>query len=176
MLELHLVRRDGDFIFECSFDLTFSSAHLRYISGFHNLSYAYRVHTATPYVHTCIPEIHKLRAQRDIFIFHVICILQNRAAYQVLSGGIISFGESRSFIFLLKRRVCSLDEIVKLILFGEEYYEWIYLFFFFELKQSIGESGKLIFIEEFLILYFCGEGTYHFMIEVNVLFFSIQFY
>lgn len=167
MLELHLVRRDGDFIFECSFDLTFSSAHLRYISGFHNLSYAYRVHTATPYVHTCIPEIHKLRAQRDIFIFHVICILQNRAAYQVLSGGIISFGESCSFIFLLKRRVRSLDEIVKLILFGEEYYEWIYL---------LGAFEKLIFIEEFLILYFCGEETYHFMIEVNVLFFSIQFY
>lgn len=139
LLELHLVRRDGDFIFECSFDLTFSSAHLRYISGFHNLSYAYRVHTATPYVHTCIPEIHKLRAQRDIFIFHVICILQNRAAYQVLSGGIISFNESCSFIFLLKRRVRSLDEIVKLILFGRnitsEYICWAHLKNWYSLRN-----------------------------------------
>lgn len=37
--------------------ITFCSAHLRYISGFHKLS----MHTAytppTPYVHTCIPEI-----------------------------------------------------------------------------------------------------------------------
>lgn len=136
LLELH---RWGDFIFECSFDLTFSSAHLRYISGFHNLSYAYRVHTATPYVHTCIPEIHKLRAQRDIFIFHVICILQNRAAYQVLSGGIISFNESCSFIFLLKRRVRSLDEIVKLILFGRnitsEYICWAHLKNWYSLRN-----------------------------------------
>lgn len=165
MLELHLVRRDGDFIFECSFDLTFSSAHLRYISGFHNLSYAYRVHTATPYVHTCIPEIHKLRAQRDIFIFHVICILQNRAAYQVLSGGIISFGESRSFIFLLKRRVlsgwnCKIDTLREGIL---------------RVNIFVGRIWK-IDIHWGIFNTFCGEGTYYFMIKVNVLFFSIQFY